>query len=137
MPKTTTVPESHRDLLTAPVASFTTLGKDGAPQASLVWFAFDESDQKFKLSLNTDRLKTKHLLSRPQVSLLILDPNAASRFIDVRGTAHTEPDPDYAWAVAHVNPKYDADVRTFDAPGSTRLVVTIEPDNIYAVDITA
>ncbi|WP_249010947.1 PPOX class F420-dependent oxidoreductase [Conexibacter sp. DBS9H8] len=131
----TTVPASHRDLLSAPVGSLTTIGADGGPQATLTWFVFDEADGHFKLSLNTDRLKTKNLRKRPQVSLLIPDPANPMRFMDVRGHAHAEPDPDYAWAVAHVNPKYGADVREFDAPGSERLIVTIEPRNIYAVEI--
>ncbi len=133
----TTPPDSHRDLLTAPLASLTTLGKDGGPQASLVWFAYDDSDEKFKVSLNADRVKTKNLLKRPQVSLLILDPNSPMRYLDVRGTASTEDDSDYAWADAHIKPKYDADVRSRDRPGSTRLVVTIEPASVYAVDLTS
>jgi PPOX class probable F420-dependent enzyme len=131
---TTTIPESHTDLLTAPVASLATLGRDGGPQATLVWFVYDESDGKFKVSSSTERLKTKNMLKRPQVSLLILDPHSPMRFLDVRGTVSTEVDEDYAWATANVGPKYDADVRSFDAPGTTRLVVTIEPTNIYAVD---
>lgn len=130
----TTIPDSHQDLLTAPVASLTTLGADGGPQATLVWFVYDTSDGKFKVSSSTERLKTKNLLKRPQVSLLILDPDSPMRFLDVRGTTTTQVDEDYAWATAHVNPKYDADVSSFDAPGTTRLVVSIEPVNIYAVD---
>ncbi len=133
----TTVPDSHQDLLTAPVASLTTLGSDGGPQASLVWFVFDESDHTFKLSLSAERAKTKHLLRRPQVSLLILDPNSPMRYMDVRGTASSADDSDYAWADAHISPKYGADVRSRDTPGTTRLVVTIEPTSIYAVDMTS
>ena len=126
----TTVPDTHRDLTRAPIASLTTLDRHGAPAATLVWFAYDETDERFKLSLATDRAKTKNLLARPQVSLMIPDPGNPMRFIDVRGGARTEPDPDMAWAIAHVNPKYDADVRHF--PGDERLVVTIEPTQIYA-----
>ena len=132
----TTIPDSHRDLLSAPVASLTTIGSDGGPQASLIWFVYDPTEDRFKLSLSTNRLKTKNLLKRPQVSLLILDPNNPMRYMDVRGSVQTEVDTDYAWAVAHVNTKYAADVREFDPPGSTRLIVTIEPTNIYAVDMT-
>jgi PPOX class probable F420-dependent enzyme len=129
-----TVPDSHLDLLTAPVASLTTLGSDGGPQATLVWFVYDDGDGRFKVSSSTERLKTKNLLKRPQVSLLILDPRSPMRFLDVRGTTTTEVDEDCVWATAHVEPKYHADVRAFDAPETTRLVVTIEPSNIYAVD---
>jgi len=132
----TTIPESHADLLAAPVASLTTLGRDGGPQATLVWFVYDESDAKFKVSSSAERLKTKNMLKRPQVSLLILDPHSPMRFLDVRGTAIAAVDEDYAWAEAHITPKYDADVRSFDPPGTTRYVFSIEPTNIYAVDQT-
>jgi PPOX class probable F420-dependent enzyme len=130
----TTIPDSHRDLLTAPVASLTTLGRDGGPQATLVWFAYDESDAKFKVSASAERLKAKNMLQRPQVSLLILDPASPMRFLDVRGTTTAEVDVDYAWAEAHINPKYSADVASFDAPGTTRYVFSIEPTNIFAFD---
>ena len=130
----TTIPDSFKDLLTAPVASFTTLGKDGGPQATLVWFVYDEADGKFKVSSSAERLKTKNALARPQVSLLVLDPDSPMRFLDVRGSISAEVDEDYAWAEAQITPKYDADVRSFDAPGTTRYVLTIEPTNIYAMD---
>ncbi|MBO0768980.1 MAG: TIGR03618 family F420-dependent PPOX class oxidoreductase [Solirubrobacterales bacterium] len=131
----TTIPDSFRDLLDAPVASLTTIGKDGGPQATLLWFVHDPKDDKVKLSLNTDRVKTKNLLARPQVSLLILDPASQFRFIDIRGTASTRVDTNYAFADAYVKPKYNADVRVHDGPQSTRLVVTIEPKSVYAVKI--
>lgn len=129
----TTIPDSHTDLLNAPVAALTTLGKDGGPQASLVWFVYDTADQRFKISLSGDRVKTRNLLERPQVSLLILDPNSPMRYMDVRGSANAVVDSDYAWADANVKPKYDADVRVHDRPDAIRYVVTIEPTQIYAV----
>ena len=35
---TTTVPESHRYLLDAQVATLATIGPDGRPQLTVVWF---------------------------------------------------------------------------------------------------
>jgi len=66
----------------------------------------------------------------PKVSLLIFDPADQFRYLDVRGTARTEPDDGFAWADAFITPKYGADVRDF--PGANRLVITIEPDNIFS-----
>src|SRR5688572_27542177 len=37
----TAVPESHAGLLDAPVGVLTTIGKDGFPQATAVWFIWD------------------------------------------------------------------------------------------------
>src|ERR1700735_1033260 len=92
----TTFPDSHQDFLDMPVASLTTIGADGFPQSTLVWFLHD--DGEIKISLNATRLKTKNLLKRPQVSVLIPDYNDQMRYLEVRGTATSEPDPGKAFA---------------------------------------
>lgn len=130
----TTFPESHREFLDFPVASLTTIGADGFPQSTLTWFA--HQDGELKLSLNTARLKFKNLAKRPQVSLLIIDYNDPMKYLEVRGTARVEPDPDKAFA-AVINAKYNADVAAWDGPGEERAVITIEPKNVYAVDMNA
>jgi PPOX class probable F420-dependent enzyme len=131
----TDFPDSHRDLLDARFATLATLGKDGGPQLTEVWFLFE--DGKVKTSLNDSRLKTKNLVARPQCSLFILDLANPFRYIDVRGTARVEPDDDYAFA-ARLGAKYGgADVRDHDGPGELRVVVTIEPTNVFAVDMSA
>jgi PPOX class probable F420-dependent enzyme len=127
--------DSHRDLLDAQFATLATLGKDGGPQLTEVWFLFE--DGKVKISLNDSRLKTKNLVARPQCSLFILDLANPFRYVDVRGTARVEPDDDYAFA-ARVGVKYGgADLRDHDAPGERRVVATIEPTNVFAVDMNA
>jgi PPOX class probable F420-dependent enzyme len=131
---TTDFPDSHRDLLEAKFATLATLGKDGGPQLTEVWFLFE--DGKVKTSLNDSRLKTKNLVARPRCSLFILDLANPFRYLDVRGTAEVEPDDDYAFA-ARLGAKYGADVRDHDGPGEKRVVVTIEPTNVFAVDMGA
>ena len=130
----TDFPDSHRDLLDARFATLATLGKDGGPQLTEVWFLFE--DGKVKISLNDSRLKTKHLAARPQCSLFILDLENPFRYMDVRGTARIEPDDDYAFA-DRVGAKYGADLREHDGPGDKRVVVTVEPTNVFAVDMGA
>jgi PPOX class probable F420-dependent enzyme len=131
----TDFPETHRDLLDAQFATLATLGKDGGPQLTEIWFLFE--DGKVKTSLNDSRLKTKNLVARPQCSLFVLDLANPFRYIDVRGTALIEPDDDYAFA-ARLGAKYGgADVRDHDSPGELRVVVTIEPTNVFAVDMSA
>ncbi|HEY5333214.1 MAG TPA: PPOX class F420-dependent oxidoreductase [Solirubrobacterales bacterium] len=131
----TDVPDSHRDLLDAQFATLATLGRDGGPQLTEIWFLFE--DGNVKTSLNDSRLKTKNLVARPQCSLFILDLENPFRYIDVRGTALVEPDDSYAFA-ARLGAKYGgADVRDHDGPGELRVVVTIEPANVFAVDMTA
>lgn len=128
------VPESHRDLLEAEFATLATVAADGTPSQTEVWFLHEEDE--LKLSLNTARLKTKHLMARPRCSLLILDLKNPYRYLDVRGRARIEPDDDYAFA-DKVGGAYDSDLREHDGPGETRVVVTIEPTNVYAVDMGA
>ena len=36
------IPESHRDLLAAPVGVLSTIGPDGFPQATAIWFLAEE-----------------------------------------------------------------------------------------------
>lgn len=128
-----TFPDSHRDLLDADFASFATVGADGFPQVTEVWFLHEAGD--LKLSLNSARRKTRNLRERPPCSLLLLDLANPYRYLEVRGTARIDPDDDYEFAV-RIGAKYGADFRAYDRPGERRVTVTIEPVNVYAVDIT-
>jgi PPOX class probable F420-dependent enzyme len=130
----TEIPPSHKDLLDARFATLATIGADGAPQLTEVWFIAE--DRELKLSLNSSRLKTKNLQARPQCSLFILDLENPYRYVDVRGRARIEPDDDYSFA-RRVGEKYDADLREHDRPGESRVVVAIEPQNVFAVDMSA
>jgi PPOX class probable F420-dependent enzyme len=129
----TTFPESHRDLLDSQVGTLATIGDDGLPQLTEIWFLYDEGE--LKISLNSSRRKTRNLRQRPQCSLLILDLQNPYRYLEVRGHARIEPDPDYEFA-RKVGAKYDAALEVHDKPGDTRVVVTIEPANVYAVDMS-
>ncbi len=73
-------------------------------------------------------------MKRPQCSLLILDLANPYRYLEVRGRAAIEPDDDYAFA-RQVGAKYDADLSQHDGPGETRVKITLEPVNVYAVDM--
>ena len=123
-------PESHQDLLTAPVAVLATQGADGFPQVSALWFLYDDKDGVLRLSLNTTRQKIKNLQDRPQVTLFILDPANPYRTLEVRARAELAPDPDYAFATK-LGAKYGGvDLAANDRPGETRVVVTLHPVKI-------
>jgi PPOX class probable F420-dependent enzyme len=128
----TDFPESHRDLLEGQVASLATIGPGGFPQVTEIWFLHD--DGELKLSLNTARLKTRNLQRNPQCSLLLLDLQNPYRYLEVRGTARIEPDDDYTFA-RKFGAKYNADLKVHDQPGESRVAVTIEPANVYAVNM--
>jgi PPOX class probable F420-dependent enzyme len=127
-------PSTHADLLDASFATLATIGADGGPQLTEVWFLHE--DGSLRLSLNAARLKTKNLMKRPQCSLFILDLANPGRYVDVRGQARIEPDDDYLLA-DRVGAKYGADLRVNDAPGERRVAVTIDPTRIFAFELSA
>ncbi|MBO0689924.1 MAG: PPOX class F420-dependent oxidoreductase [Candidatus Dormibacteraeota bacterium] len=125
-----TIPESHRDLLDSPVATLATIGPDGRPQLSEVWFLADGGS--VVLSLNRARQKTRNLERNPVCNLFILDLANPYRYLELRGDAEVVPDPDYEVA-DRVGAKYGADLRTRDQPGETRVAVTVLPTRARAV----
>lgn len=129
----TEFPASHTDLLEGQVATLATIGSDGLPQLTEVWFL--HADGELKLSLNDSRLKTKNLLARPECALFLLDLGNPYRYLAVRGHALVEPDDDYAFA-DRVGAKYGADLRNMDKQGGHRVAVTIQPANVYPVDMS-
>ena len=128
----TSFPESHSDLLDGQVASFATIDSDGFPQVTEVWFLHD--DGELKLSLNTARRKTQNLAERPECSLFLLDLANPYRYLEVRGRARIAPDDDYSFA-GKVGAKYNADLKAYDGPEDSRVVVTIDPVKIHPVNM--
>lgn len=127
------IPESHRDLLDAEFATLATVGEDGYPQLSEVWFLV-QGDQ-IALSLNTTRQKVKNIMTEPACTVLILDVGNPYRYVEIRGTAVVEPDDDFEFA-RQVGAKYDADLREHDMPGDRRVIVRIVPVRVRAVDMS-
>jgi PPOX class probable F420-dependent enzyme len=123
----TDFPASHRDLLDSQVASLATIGRDGFPQVTEVWFLHDEGE--IKLSLNTVRVKTRNLQRDPKCSLLVLDLENPYRYLEVRGKSRIDPDDDLTFA-RKLGAKYDTEFWVHDGPGESRVVVTIDPVRI-------
>jgi PPOX class probable F420-dependent enzyme len=130
----TNIPDSHRDLLDAQFVTLATVGSDGYPQLSEVWF-LPIGDQ-IAMSLNAARQKVKNLQTDPACTLLLLDVANPYRYVEIRGTAVVEPDDDLEFA-REVGAKYGADLREHDAPGDRRVVVRVVPVRIRAVDMSA
>ena len=126
------IPASHCDLLDGDFATLATVGPDGRPQVSEVWF-LAEGDS-VALSLNSSRQKTRNLQANPAVSLLLLDLTVPYRYLEIRGDAEITPDDDYSFA-EKAGSKYGSDLRERDQPGQTRVKVVIRPTRINAVDM--
>jgi PPOX class probable F420-dependent enzyme len=127
------IPASYQDLLDGQFATLATVGPDGRPQLSEVWF-LAEGDT-IGVSLNTSRQKTKNLAANPAVNLFLLDLAAPYRYLEIRGDAQITPDDDYEFA-DKVGAKYQSDLRQHDQPGVRRVKVTISPVRVNAVDMS-
>jgi PPOX class probable F420-dependent enzyme len=126
------IPASHRDLLDGQFATLATVGPDGRPQLSEVWFLAD--GDRVSISLNDSRQKTKNLRANPAANVFLLDLAVPYRYLEIRGDAEIIPDDDYAFA-DRVGAKYGSDLRVHDHPGQSRVVVTISPTRVNAVDM--
>jgi len=121
------IPSSHRDLLDAQVATLATIGSDGRPHLSEMWFLAD--GDTVMLSLNTARQKMKNLRANPAATLLILDLANPYRYLEIRGDAEITRDDDYKFA-DRLGAKYQSDLRDRDQPGDKRVVVAIRPARV-------
>jgi PPOX class probable F420-dependent enzyme len=80
------LPASHRDLFERAVCGvLTTLLPDGQPHSCLVWVDHDGTCACVNTTL--ERRSGRDLVADPRVSLLVVDPDDTSRFIQVRGEA--------------------------------------------------
>lgn len=127
------IPDTHRDLLDTEVAALSTIGDDGFPQVTMVWFLLH--DGKLKLSLNTARTKTRNLLKRPECALLIIDLENPYRYLEIRACAQIDADDEYQFADVLGRKYGGVDLRTRDEPGESRTVVTLEPVGVWAVKL--
>jgi PPOX class probable F420-dependent enzyme len=123
------LPQSHADLVSWDTRSFAhiaTIGPDGEPQSSPVWFEWDGTHIKF--SLTTGRQKYRNLQRDKRVSLSILDPDDAYRYIEIRGELdEIEPDPDIKF-ISRMAKKYKGlDVYPWHNPSDERVVMKIKP----------
>jgi PPOX class probable F420-dependent enzyme len=122
----TSIPDSHRDLLQEQVLTLGTIGASGRPQLSNVWFLAD--GDTIKMSLNTARQKVKNLQANSACSVIITG-TPPYRYLEIRGDAEITPDDDYEFA-DKLGAKYNADLRTRDQPGDTRVVVAVRPSRV-------
>ena len=85
------IPASHADLFVRRVCGvLTTLRADGQPRSSLVWIDLDDGSAVINTALG--RQKARNLQADRRCSLLVVDPDDTSRFIQIRGEAELSTD---------------------------------------------
>ena len=80
------IPLDHVDLLERPlVAALATLLPDGRPQTQPVWYSYDQP----WVLINTMKgfRKERNLRADPRATLLVIDPENSSRWLEVRADA--------------------------------------------------
>jgi PPOX class probable F420-dependent enzyme len=78
------LPRSHQDLLRRPLrAALATILPGGHPQTQPVWFELDGDD----VLVHTTRecRKGRNMLRDPRATILVVDPDDTSRWIEIRG----------------------------------------------------
>lgn len=78
------IPSSHLDLLTRPFHGvLTTMMPNGQPQSSLVWCDYDGECACINTTL--ERQKGRNISVNPKATLLVVDPEDTSRYLEIRG----------------------------------------------------
>ena len=110
------------------VGTVTTLRADGSPHSTVVWVDTDGDAVLFNTARG--RAKERHILSDPRVSVVVIDPQDAYRWVSVTGTAElTEEGADDH--IDRLAKKYlGADSYPFRKPTEQRVTVRITPDRV-------
>ena len=121
--------ETQREFLENPfVGTITDLRPDGSPHTTVVWV--DVDDQGVSFNTAHGRAKPRYIAEDSRVSLAVVDPNDAYRWISVSGAASLVDE----GADEHIDrlaKKYlDKDSYPFRAPDERRVTVRISPTRI-------
>lgn len=125
---TDVVPEQYTDLLqSAALAHIATIGPNGEPQSSPLWFGWDGEFLRFAQLVGADR-KRRNLERDPRVAISIVDPENIYRYVEVRGTVERiEPDVNNAFIDSMAQKYQGKETYTEGKPGDEYIVVVIRP----------
>lgn len=126
------IPDSVLDLVSWETRSFAhvaTIGPEGEPQSSPVWFEWDGTHIKF--SLTKTRQKYRNLQHDKRISMSIMDPEDHYRYLEIRGELDgIEPDPNIDF-ISRMAKKYiDKDRYPYHREGDERVIIKIRPTKI-------
>ena len=115
------------------VGTVTTLRADGSPHSTVVWVDADGDAVLFNTARG--RAKERHILRDPRVSVAVVDPQDAFRWVAVTGTAELVDD----GADDHIDrlaKKYlGADSYPFRNAAEQRVIVRITVDRVDGIGI--
>ena len=122
------IPDTHLDLINGPhPAVVITIGADGLPQTTAVWFHHAEGI--IRISTKPTAQKYRNVQARPECGFFLFDPTNQWRFVEIRGNATIADDPRYEVLEA-VCMKHGHAPSDFDPPGTKRVAIFIEPSRV-------
>lgn len=118
-------PKVQKILQSKQLAYLATLGNNGEPQNSPMWFLWDGEYLKF--THTTKRQKFQNIKRDPRVAVVINDPDNMYLHVEFRGIVdHIEEDPDGSF--------FDTLAKHYDSPiryiGDERVILYVKPQHI-------
>ncbi|GCE30201.1 putative pyridoxamine 5'-phosphate oxidase [Dictyobacter alpinus] len=123
------IPDKYKDILKSKSgAHVATIGPQGEPQSSPVWFEWD--GQHILFSLTKKRQKHHNLKRDPRIALSITDPKQLERYLEIRGSVERiDEDPKLDF-INSMSKKYlGIDKYPYHQPGDERVVVVVKPEH--------
>ena len=123
--------EKQRQFLQNPyVGVVTTLREDGSPHSTIVWVDSDGGGVSFNTARG--RAKERHIANDPRLSLLVVDPQNAYKWVAVTGRGELVDD-GADDQIDRLAKKYiGEDKYPWRSPEEQRVTVRIEPEKIEA-----
>jgi len=123
------IPQAFLDLFTKKAfGHLATLMPDGAPQVTPVWIDFD--GQNILVNTAKDRQKDRNLQRDGRVSISIIDPDNAYRYLEVRGKVVERTTQNADAHIDKMAKKYiGQDKYPWRQPGEVRVIFKVEPEH--------
>lgn len=122
----TAIPESHLSIIeTATMAMLSTIRhKDG--HISTTPMGFDWDGETLRFSTLKKRVKYRNMLEDPRIAVCIVDPKNITRYVEIRGIARLEDDPEGSLN-KRMYKRQTGKEFDLDEPDAQRVIVTVVP----------
>jgi PPOX class probable F420-dependent enzyme len=101
-----------------------TIMPDGSPQVTPIWFNAD--DDHILINTNEGRTKDRNMKARPNVALVIQDPNSPLRYLQIRGEVVEYTTQGADEHISQLSLKYDDEPWKY-REGQKRIIFKIKP----------
>lgn len=127
--KSKPIPKAAEAILNdLPTGHLCTIRPDGLPSVNPVALLYD--GEHVRVSTVTKRQKYKNLLADPRIAISVPHRNNPNYYIELRGHAELEPDPDRSFVNQIAKVYMGEDVYPFDQPGDERVTIKIIAEQV-------